>query len=110
MKIKVGKILGFSFFIFIMIFALLVAHVASGTAVNSTIKVGTNPDGVAYDSGKGEIFVINAGSNNVSVISDSTDTVVANVTVKANPSCVAYDFGMGEIFVTNGSDTVSVHI
>ena len=39
------------------------------------------PEGLAYDSAKGEIFVANAMSKAVSVISDETDTVIAYVTV-----------------------------
>ena len=46
----------------------------------ATIRVGTGPyavapDGVAYDSAKGEIFVANSGYYPVSVISDATSTV-----------------------------------
>jgi YVTN family beta-propeller protein len=64
---------------------------------------------VAYDSGKSEIFVANNGAASVSVISDSTNTVVANVTVGSGPVGVAYDSGKGEIFVANlNSNTVSV--
>ena len=39
--------------------------------------MGSDPDGVAYDSAKGEIFVANGGSGTVSVISDSTNAVLA---------------------------------
>jgi DNA-binding beta-propeller fold protein YncE len=41
-------------------------------AVVATITVGSGPLGVAYDGGKGEIFVANSGSNTVSVISDGS--------------------------------------
>ena len=45
----------------------------------------------------------------MSVISDSTNTVVANVTVGTTPYAPAYDSGKDEIFVTNhGSNSVSV--
>jgi hypothetical protein len=57
--------------IFTVIFALSVAHAAHAVGVIGTIPVGTWPLGVAYDSGKGEIFVTNEISNTVSVISDS---------------------------------------
>jgi YVTN family beta-propeller protein len=57
--------------------------------------------GVAYDSGKGEIFVANYASNTVSVISDIYNFVVTNVSVGSEPLCVAYDSGKGEIFVSN---------
>ncbi len=75
----------------------------------ATLPVGYSPSAIAYDSGKGEIFVAIAGSNSVSVISDSSNTVVANVTVGSLPHGVAYDSSKGEIFVANTNDgTVSV--
>ena len=67
------------------------------------------PEGVAYDSDKTEIFVANAGSGTVSVISDSTYAVVATIPAGNSPFGVAYDSSKSEIFVTNvGDDTVSV--
>jgi YVTN family beta-propeller protein len=79
------------------------------TTPTATIAVGTAPYGIAYDSGKSEIFVTNLGADSVSVISDSTNAVVANVTVGSYPDSVAYDAGTGEVFVANQySDTVSV--
>src|SRR5439155_24867055 len=77
----------------------------------ATIPVDINPNGMAYDSGKGEVFVTNTGSNTVSVISDATNTVVATISMGAfaSPSGVAYDSGKGEVFVVNtGLSTVSV--
>jgi YVTN family beta-propeller protein len=56
---------------------------------------------IAYDSGKGEIFVTNADFGSVSVISDSTNTVIANITSEIQPLGLAYDSGKGEIFVAN---------
>jgi YVTN family beta-propeller protein len=71
--------------------------------------VGTSPTGIAYDSGKGEVFVANSGFNTISVISDSTNAVVATVTVGTSPAGVAYDSGKGEVYVTNRvSNSVSV--
>ncbi len=70
---------------------------------------GVAPYAVAYDSGKGEVFVANAYSDNVSVISDATNTVVATAVVGSYPQGVAYDSGKGEVFVANsGSNNVSV--
>ena len=78
-------------------------------SVVATVNVGSSPDGAAYDSGQGEVFVANSGSNTVSVISDSSNTVTAAVNVGSNPFGVAYDSGKGEVFVPNfGSNTVSV--
>ena len=67
------------------------------------------PTGAAYDSSKGEVFVANSASDSVSVISDSTNDVVATVTVGTSPIGMEYDSSKGEIFVTNTqSDSVSV--
>jgi YVTN family beta-propeller protein len=41
---------------------------------------------VAYDSGKGEVFVTNSYSGNVSVISDANNTVVASIPVGTDTS------------------------
>ena len=72
------------------------------------IGVGYSPTGLAYDSGRGEVFVANTNAGTVSVISDFTNTVVATVNVGNGPLGVAYDSGRGEVFVANyGSKTVS---
>ena len=82
------------------------AHAQTAVA---TVNVGGVPEGVAYDSLKGEIFVVNLDSNTVSVISDATNAVVATVSVGSDPSGVAYDSGKGEVFVANGmNNSVSV--
>jgi YVTN family beta-propeller protein len=79
--------------------------------------VGNVPNSVAYDSTKGEVFVSNGGQNDVkslpsslvSVISDSNNAVVANVTVGSAPFGEVYDPAKSEIFVANfGANTVSV--
>jgi YVTN family beta-propeller protein len=69
------------------------------------VAVGTGPyTGIAYDNQKGEVFVADYGSDNVSVISDSSDTVVATIPVGTAPWGVAYDSGKGEEFVTSGNN------
>jgi YVTN family beta-propeller protein len=74
------------------------------------VSVGGDPYGLAYDSGKGQVFVVNSGvsgSGSVSIISDSTNTVVKTVPVGTYPDDAAYDSATGEIYVTNsGSDNV----
>ena len=67
----------------------------------TSVMVGTNPTSVAYDSARGEIFVANSGSDNVSVINDSTNLVVASVGVGSNPYSLAYDPANGTVFVAN---------
>ena len=88
----------------------IVAVVSDVTnTVVATINVGTQPYGVAYDSGKGEVFVANYYSNSVTVIADSTYAVIATIPVGTHPYGLAYDSGTGQVFVANeGSNTVSV--
>lgn len=70
---------------------------------------GDIPQGVAYDPAKGEIFVTNSGSNTLSVISESNNSIVDRIPVGSYPWGVAYDAERGEMFVANmHSDTVSV--
>jgi YVTN family beta-propeller protein len=70
--------------------------------VVATIGVGRDPTSLAYDPAKGEIFVANSQSNNVSVISDATNTVVANVSVgnESYPIGLVYDSARGVVFAT----------
>jgi YVTN family beta-propeller protein len=75
----------------------------------ATIPVGIDPQGVAFDSGKAEIFVANGGSNNVTVVNAATNQVLANLPTGSNPWGVAYDRAKGEVFVTNfNSSDVSI--
>jgi len=92
--------------IFITIFAL---QASNAVHANATVIVGGAPWGVAYDSAKGELFVVNSGAGTVSVLSDSDNSVLATVTVGQQPYRDLYDSGKGEIFVANyGANSVSV--
>jgi YVTN family beta-propeller protein len=73
----------------------------SSSAVVANVPVGNLPFGLAYDSGKGEVFVTNVNDDTVSVISDNSNTVVATVPVGEDPQGIAYDSGAKEIFVAN---------
>jgi len=53
----------------------------------------------------GEIFVASYNSSSVSVISDSTNQIVAALEVGPSPNGVAYDQGNGRIFVSNYNST-----
>lgn len=79
----------------------------SNNSVIASIGVGNFPEEMAYDSGMGEIFVANTGSSSISVISDSTNTVVATIS-GVYASGLAYDSSKGEIFAANGYNAVSV--
>ena len=76
-------------------------------SILATVAVGTAPSAVGYDRGNGYIYVANADSNNVSVISGTS--VVATVGVGTAPDGVGYDSGNGYVYVANsGSSNVSV--
>jgi YVTN family beta-propeller protein len=91
-------------------------------AVIANVTVGSEPMGIAYDSAKGEVFVANSNyqtdllsgnimPSTVSVISDTNNQVVDNVTVGGCAWGVAYDNHKGDIYTTNfayTSDAVSV--
>jgi YVTN family beta-propeller protein len=77
--------------------------------VVTTVVLGDHPYGVGYDSGAGQVIVANQYSNDVSVFTDATNTVVATVEVGNYPVWVVYDSAKGEIFIPNLlSVTVSV--
>ena len=81
--------------------------VINGTTVVATVSVGNHPDGLAYDSANGTIYVANAGTDNVSVVSGTT--VVATIPVQTGPGGIGYDGGNGYAYVANfGSNNVSV--
>ena len=72
-------------------------------------------NGMAYDSGQGEIFVasgnaISGGTPMITVISDSSNGIVANITSGSwwFPYGVAYDSSKGEIFVTDAGNGQNV--
>ena len=66
-------------------------------------------DAVAYDPSNGYVYVTNQGSNSVSVINGTTNSVIKTVSVGSGPQGVAYDPSNGYVYVTNlGSNSVSV--
>jgi YVTN family beta-propeller protein len=74
-----------------------------------TLPVGSEPEWLAFDSHKHEVFVGNWASDTVFVISDATNKVTATITVGSFPEGVAFDARLHEVFVANdGSDAVSV--
>jgi len=79
-------------------------------AVVAVVKIGHSPNGVAYDSLNGDIYVANHDSNTTSVIDGRTNKVIANVTVGMYPTGIAFDSANGDVYVANygfpGSVTV----
>jgi len=71
---------------------------------------GKSPQGVAFDSANGYIYVTNFGSNDVSVINGATNVVIASIDLANSiPTEVAFDSSNGYVYMTNdGSNDVSV--
>ena len=63
-------------------------------------SIGT-PGEMAYDPAKGEVFLVDMDGHQVSVISDSTNKLVANISVSA--TSLAYNPAQHEVFAYNGS-------
>jgi YVTN family beta-propeller protein len=78
--------------------------------VVATVKVGEGPQGVGVNPSTGRAYVANAGSNTVSVIDGSTNTVIDTVSaVRWAPEAVGVNPSTGRVYVANSaSNTVSV--
>ena len=113
---RTTAVLGILAILFLSVISFsFVSRVFASPSVVATVPVGNLPEGVAYDSGKGEVFVANSYSGSgsiVSVISDITPNLVASINVGPlgrGPYGVAYDSGKAEVFVANyQSNNVSV--
>ena len=78
---------------------------ASNTVI-TTLPLGTDPYGMAYDPGRGEVFVSNSTcpflpctAGSLWILSDSTDALAGTVLTGSTPSGIAYDSGKSEVFV-----------
>jgi YVTN family beta-propeller protein len=84
-------------------FCTSISKVPAGPSCStSSISVGTGPQGIAFDPASLELFVGNSLSNDVSVISALTCTVVASIPAGDDPGGgVAYDPSNGLVYVDN---------
>ena len=74
-----------------------------------TIRVGSNPTGVAANGKKNEIYVVNTESNNVSVIDAERNQVAATIGVHRAPYFISVSEDGKRGYVANsGSANVSV--
>ena len=75
--------------------------VSWNTPGNSQYNWPTQPTGMVYDSGKGEIFVSDLHDGSVFVISDSSNAIVATIGVETSAGEMVYDSAKSEVFVAN---------
>lgn len=108
-KEKVWKLLGlFSMMIF------LFSTVASvhAESLTTTITVGSEPVGVAYDPSMHEVFVANYVGGDIQVISDNTNAVVADIITLTQyagaPYDIAYDSGKGEVWIADDTGAYAI--
>ncbi len=69
--------------------------------VNTSVTVGTDPFGVVVDPITGDVLVTNTGSDNVSVVDPTTNSVVLSVPVGDAPMGIAFDPVTQQILVAN---------
>lgn len=81
-------------------------------SIIKTINVGSNPWDIALDTNNGFLFVSNSGTNTISVINTTTNSVTTTIQVdtgSSNPMGIAFDPQNGYIYVANsGTCHVSV--
>jgi YVTN family beta-propeller protein len=93
--------------------AVYVIQTSTNTAITTISSgIGTNPFGVAVDPTGSFVYVTNGTpgtEKSISVISTSSNTVIASISVGTNPTSVAFQPGAKVAYVTNGGDgTVSI--
>ena len=74
--------------------------------VITTISISDSPHGIAFDSANNRMYVGNYGSNYVSVIDTSTNTVDTTISVGNTPYDFAFDSANNRMCVTAGSVSV----
>ncbi len=91
--------------------ALRRPSVCAAPCVVATIPFPWSPWGGAYDRAKGEVFITNNNNQgtgfcpydytNVSVVSDSTNTILTTIQVPGGACAAVYDPARGEVFVSS---------
>jgi YVTN family beta-propeller protein len=86
-----------------------VGLVSSGNAFTGEVPVGTNPTALVALPNGSKVYSINQGSNNVSVINTSDNTVGTTISVGATPVWGVVSPDGARVFVLNqGDGTVSI--
>src|SRR5581483_1129020 len=68
-----------------------------------TLRVGSEPTGLAINPKKNEIYVVNSGSSNVSVIDAESNAVVATIGVHGRPYYVDVSQDGKRAYVANSA-------
>ena len=74
-----------------------------------TVDVNDMPANIEYNPSNEDIYIINVGSGDISVIDGDTNAVVTTIDVGDSPRVIEYNPSNGDVYVTNqGSGDVSV--
>jgi len=94
----------------VSILAFSTSKSAYADSVVTTVSLGRfAPVGFAFDPTNGDVYVASSGATIVPVISELSNTVLANVTVGYDPTRIVFDSLNGNIYSANyDSSTVSV--
>ncbi|MGB7124963.1 MAG: hypothetical protein WBE40_08955 [Thermoplasmata archaeon] len=89
------------------------APVWESGSVTTTVAMGPpdrgQPEGVVYDGGNGDVYVVGGSPGSVTVVDSATNAVVATVPVGPAPADAAVDTANGDLYITvSGQDQVRV--
>lgn len=86
--------------------SISLSSVTTQNTIESTINVGTTPyNSKTYND---KLYVVNFGSDNISVIDLKTNLITSTISVGTNPSEITIDESTNYVWVTNrGSNSVS---
>src|SRR5205823_941461 len=79
--------------------AVGVREVRSGVGKGRTVAVGTDPVDIAVDTRTGRAFVVNRGSNSVSVLDEQDRTAPRTLLLGVHPQAVAVDERTGHVII-----------
>ena len=65
----------------------------------SKIETGENPDAIAYDPKRGEVYVFNHTGKSATVIDAKTEKVVVTIPLGGSPEFAAVDLAEGRVYV-----------
>ncbi|HUI38812.1 MAG TPA: YncE family protein [Thermoplasmata archaeon] len=84
----------------------------SGASLLATVNVttGGTPTSVTYDGANGYLYTANFGTNDVTIISGSSYSVVGRVDVGDDPFGGVYDPSDSEVYITNSGVTYNVSV
>ncbi|MFL6584582.1 MAG: YncE family protein [Chthoniobacterales bacterium] len=68
-------------------------------ATLAKVDVGENPDAVAYDAKRGEVYVFNHTGNSATVIDAKSNKVVATIPLGGSPEFPAVDSAAGRVYI-----------